>query len=211
MPPVHFDPDAHLYWWHDGARWYPLRSVTQVLSNGPGWTSAAMRAGAMRGKAVHTATAAYEQGGAVWVPDDCQGYVDAYLQAREDRHAEWVYIEQVLANPALGVAGTVDRFGLVGDTYTVVDLKTATTPARNAMHGHQLAGYAVLLDAGQPERFAREAWLLHPDGTYTVKAFDAYGDIEYFLARAATARGDGLTFTTLTRQGGCANGSTTTD
>ena len=189
---LYFDAPSHTYWHSaDGVQWRQLPSVTQVLGGGPPRRAPALT----RGTLVHAACAALHLGGDSTVPEDWQGYVDAYLRACLDRPVEWVYVEQVLAQPALGVAGTVDRFGLVAGAYTVVDLKTAATPGRPvARHGWQLAGYAVLINPQTPDAYRREVWALHPDGTYTVQPHTSADDLTWFLQRAATARGEGLTW-----------------
>jgi hypothetical protein len=174
VPDFRFDEATHTYTL-DGVR---LPSVSEIIRPCVGDLDAIPHAVLNRkrdlGKDVHQLTHLIDHG--LIAPSDVdderlRGYTDAYFRFLDDKQPTWQVIEKPLYSAARRYAGTPDRFGLVADAMTSVDIKN--TYALRPATGVQLSGYALLLEAlfGKPERHL--ALQLKPDGTYVLKE---YGD-----------------------------------
>lgn len=100
---------------------------------------------ATRGTAVHSATQALDETGAVDCPSDISGYVEAYARFRREHDADWAYIEKAIAHPAMLYAGTVDRSGQLDGRFSVLDIKT-TGVVKKSLVKAQLNGYKLLME-----------------------------------------------------------------
>ena len=77
------------------------------------------------------------------VDEQIAGYVIGYLKFREQYEPRWSLMEEPMADPVLGVAGTADRIGSFrGNEAAIVDIKTAVKPEKH--WGLQLSAYAML-------------------------------------------------------------------
>ena len=79
---------------------------------------------ASRGTAVHKATEVLDKYGKVEASEDIVPYVKAYLQFLKDHKPTWEKIEWAVCSPEKDYAGTIDRYGIVDEKHTIVDLKT---------------------------------------------------------------------------------------
>ena len=148
MAHLDFDEVKHQYT-IDGT---PVPSVTEickpltvdVASQAKPWLR---DAAADRGTRIHEYCAEIDmQGGAEGMVFDwdCVGYVNAYLAfLRDYRITQWSAVEYMLCNPQMGVAGTLDRAGIVDRKMALVDLKTGSHIDR-ALLTAQLTGYQFL-------------------------------------------------------------------
>jgi hypothetical protein len=136
------------------------------------------RARAHLGTALHAFTEAVDRGETPEVPEPWDADVRAYSALVAECGFQFPWIERIVCNPELGVAGTFDRIGrltrdvtiVVGDrtvvlkagTYVIVDLKTG----RDLSYGWneiavQLYVYATSAGIWDPEAWAYEDM---PDG-----------------------------------------------
>ena len=83
----------------------------------------ALDAAATRGTNVHKATEALDKFGQVEVDDEALPYLKAYVAFRKEQNPEWEKIEWPVNNGLL-YAGTIDRYGLLGDRHVILDIKT---------------------------------------------------------------------------------------
>lgn len=99
---------------------------------------------ARRGTAVHEACALLDYGETQEETPEIAGYLKAYRRFLADYRPDWELIEHPLGNLELGFAGTMDRFGTLGDGRScILDIKTGQLhrPALSA----QLTAYRWLL------------------------------------------------------------------
>lgn len=141
-----FRAEGHSYW-HDGAR---LPSVTeiigQVITPGafdriPPGTLEIARA---RGKAVHSATFLHDVGNLdeTTVEPEYLAHLEAWKQYRRDTGFTPEYLEHRVMGVRAGrpsYAGTIDRIGMIGKAYVLLDIKTGAAKATDAL---QLAAYS---------------------------------------------------------------------
>ncbi len=185
-----FDAAAHEYRW-DGV---PVPSVTQVIEDaGLKPPYAGDGSAAKRGTKVHELLELYDKGELdvdAWLaydsrlPEDkrLKPYFDAYMAFRSDCKCEWKIAEGRLYSPALMVAGTVDRMGLVNGEPAILDLKTTNGVPPYAATAVQTAGYHLLSeDTRQANRFALA---LHGDGTYKLIMYRNQQDYQAFKSAA---------------------------
>lgn len=175
-----FDAATHTYKF--GARVLP--NVTQIireagLIDDRYFTDEARE----RGRAVHVATALYDQGRLddSKVREEYRGYVEAYKNYRSQSEWKVVAIEQRVWNADLGYAGTQDRevesCGCVG----LEDLKTGAPVASTAI---QTAAYERC-DSKYPYYGLpgpRRAIHLRANGKFSVEVYDDHDDWDAFLA-----------------------------
>ena len=99
----------------------------------------ALDAAATRGTNVHKATEALDKFGSVEVDDEALPYLKAYLAFRKENKPDWEKIEWSVHNGLL-YAGTIDRYGTIGEKHVIVDIKTTARISK---------GHRVLYTAGQ--------------------------------------------------------------
>ena len=118
-----------------------------------------------RGTAVHEATEAYDLGGEVEVDAETEPYVRAYIDFCQDYRPNYYGVEEQVANTQQGYAGTVDRYGLLGDRGFVLGIKTVASPNRLTYIKVALQTYlySLCLDYENPMLLAL---FLRKDGTY---------------------------------------------
>lgn len=101
-------------------------------------------AAAAKGTAIHELCAEIDiQGNAddTSIPLQYSGYVTAYLKfLRDYQISSWLAVELPIASKSIGVAGTVDRIGMVDAITTFVDIKTGSKIDK-AILTAQLNGY----------------------------------------------------------------------
>ena len=82
-------------------------------------------AAATRGTNVHKATEALDKFGTVEVDDEALPYIKAYLKFRKDHQPDWIKVEWSV-NRGFLYAGTLDRYGTIGDKKVILDIKTTS-------------------------------------------------------------------------------------
>lgn len=146
---------------------------------------------AERGRLAHRITAEIDQaqGEPPFVPEELKGYVDAWWKFRVETGFTASLIEHALVNQEHRYAGTLDRYGMVGATPWLIDLKTSAAIPRWV--GLQLAGYELALrpalSVTEAARVKRAAVRLRPDGTYSLFHFADRSDFADFLAASRIA------------------------
>jgi len=165
-----FDEASHTYTL-DGRVLPSVSEIIAPLKNFDGIPASVMRKAQDRGKAVHKAAELHDIGRLgdmgrhkeILLP-----YLEAWKAFRASQDWEWLDIEQPLANPTLGFAGTRDRMGIrrsMGKKAKgIVDIKA--TAADCPVTGIQIGGYELL----EPEEDfeVRIGVRLLPDGTFRV-------------------------------------------
>ena len=118
-----------------------------------------------RGQKVHRACEQLDRFNSVEVTTDIEPYVRAYIQFRKDMKPQWSKIEHAMHSPALGFAGTIDRYGNMTEKRVILDIKSSYK-VEKPMVTAQLNGYDILCE--ENELPVDELWILHlkPDGTY---------------------------------------------
>lgn len=192
---LHFDPVEHEYRLHDEktpASWgRRLLSVTQALQAcnlvDDDWYTEQSR---QRGRFVHKAVMLEEQGrlDESTIDERLLGYIGAYRAFKRDvplGPCEW--LEQPLADPVLGFAGTPDQVRPVRDVLTLLDLKSG---APHPTHALQTSGYVHLLTVHNPDwRFLpRAALYLRKNGAYQLVPHENRNDIKIFKAAVVVAQ-----------------------
>lgn len=165
---VVFEPEPHRYWHVTETGRRELPSVTAVLkaagyARADAYLSAAHAA---RGTDVHDATLVVDRYPHDWerrIDDDAIGnYAESYAKLLGDHTVCWVLSEQVVADADLGVAGRLDRLGLVDGLDALVDFKSG---ADDPSYGPQTAGYERMAPKTVPVRRKRFVILLQRDGS----------------------------------------------
>ena len=118
-----------------------------------------------RGRRVHKACEQLDRFGSVEITTDIEPYIRAYIQFRKDTKPQWSKIEHAMHSPALGFAGTIDRYGVMSEKRVLVDIKS-NYEIKKPMVTAQLNGYTLLCE--ENELPVDERWILHlkPDATY---------------------------------------------
>jgi hypothetical protein len=186
-----FDPKSHEYSWN-GKR---LAHVTEILHVSgirhlfPG-DPATMTLAAWRGSLIHAATQSVDQGVDPRVSEEAlAGYIAAYADFCSTHlfvpSPDWT--EQPICDPDLGVAGTPDRVGFIGEHLigTVLDLKTGEPDPATAV---QLAAYRFMLRANNFPVAHRLSVHLRPNGKFRVHEYTDSGDEAAFLAAVTIYR-----------------------
>lgn len=126
---------------------------------------------AERGTAVHKATEALDKYGKIDVEDDILQYIQAYIKFRKEHTADWQKIEFAAHHPKDRYAGTVDRYGLLDGTLSLLDIKTSYT-IHTPLCSAQLNLYRRMLSANDIP--VDRLYILHlkKDGSYQLKEFD---------------------------------------
>jgi hypothetical protein len=83
----------------------------------------AMDKAADRGTKVHKATESIDKYGSAEIEEDIAPYLQAYVQFLKDYKPDWEKIEWAVNNGTL-YAGTLDRYGTLGDKKVILDIKT---------------------------------------------------------------------------------------
>lgn len=129
---------------------------------------------AERGTAVHKATEALDKYGKIDVEDGILPYVQAYIKFRKEHVVDWEKIEFATHHPTDKYAGTLDRYGSIDGTLSILDIKTSYT-IHAPLCSAQLNLYRRMMEENQ---FRVETlFILHlkKDGQYRLKEF-AFND-----------------------------------
>lgn len=167
---ITFDESTHTYT-IDGEEVPSVTTVCRFLaydqkSDKP-WLA---QVAADRGTRVHEACAMLDYGEEPEEDPEIAGYLTAYRRFLKDYRPDWEGIEYIVGCAALGIAGTIDRFGTLYDGRTcILDIKTGSQ-LHDAPLRAQLTGYKRLLalDRGFYPDFLY-ALQLAKDGTYHLR------------------------------------------
>ncbi len=199
----------HSYWIGLPGVGKKLISVTQVfVVAGMMQTRFFTAASAERGTFLHLATEYYDRDDVELdeseLDDALRPYLDAYKQFVDDCNPAWTAIEERLADPALGIAGTVDRVGAFtppGEkrrSRVVLDIKSTNRPG-SPFHALQTAAYAHLVSrklvaAGKvaPQRTSKsliDRYVLYVNskGKYRLVEHTDVTDIAVFMGARSVA------------------------
>ena len=143
---------------------------------------------AERGTTVHRLCELYDREVLDWatVPSEFTGYLDGWLQFREDSGFEPALIEEPVFNARLRYAGTLDRTGYPrkhGTFRGIYDIKTGR--ALQPTTAYQLAGYKLALPLDgldEDNEYRRFAVRLDGAGHYELKEYTDPEDEQVFLA-----------------------------
>lgn len=175
---IHFDPATHTYSL-DGVRY---SSVTEIIraAGMMGDTSHFDDYSADRGTKVHETIRLYHDGklDPVNVDPVIEPYLDAWIAFLTESKFFPGYIEKILYDPIIKVAGRADMIGPYEGKAAILDIKTGQPNPATAI---QLAGYEYLLDS--PCR--RIAVYLKADGKYSLKEYRDRHDRDTFLGAVA--------------------------
>lgn len=140
-----------------------------------------LRAAAAFGTAVHRACELDDLGQLDEGTLDPQlaGHLHAWRSFCNGHQVRWTLVEARLHHQQMAYAGTVDRYGQVGGSDAVVDLKT-TVKLYPAV-GPQLAAYAKAI-AGTTPATRRLAVQLKASGHYVVKEYTSGADWAVFAS-----------------------------
>jgi len=186
-----FDPERHEYRWQGRL----LSHVTAILLAANvrrpiPCDAATLTLAGWRGALIHAATLKVDRGEDAGVPEpELAGYVEAYASFCSANifvgSNEWS--EQPLCDPTLGVAGTPDRVGYLGEHLhgAVLDLKTGEP---EPSIGVQLAAYRYLLRCNGLSVAHRLSVHLRPNGSFRVYEYTDTGDEAIFLAAVTIHR-----------------------
>lgn len=159
---IQFREEDHTYWFCDRR----VPSVTQLMK--PlfdfEWINKEIleRKSAI-GSAVHKATEIFDLG--MQFESDLhplvRPYFDAYRRFTDEVNPKWQGIEERVHNKLLGYAGTLDRFGVINDLDSLLDIKCVATVSAGAFV--QCSAYAEARGNPTAKRFALQ---LKPDGKF---------------------------------------------
>lgn len=165
---IEFNEEKHIYT-VDG-KVYP--SVTDICSpitadHYGEINSAVLEMAARRGTAVHEATELIDLGSMPEDDPEIDGYVNAYLDFLLDYQPHWYYIEWIgFCDEWGGYCGTVDRAGMVGREYWVLDIKTTASPSKEQYIATccQTMAYSMMIEPIHTPK--RKILYLRKDGSY---------------------------------------------
>lgn len=155
----------------------------EIYNDAPLWQ---MEAAADRGTKVHAATEALDRTRRAEIEDDYLPYLQAYARFLKEHDVQWELIEHPDYHPAHRYAGTIDRYGLVDEFKTLLDIKT-TYKVYKPLCSASLNLYRMILEA-RNKKVERLAILhLRKDGSYKLMWFDADDSVPMALITLHTA------------------------
>lgn len=119
-----------------------------------------------RGTRVHCMCENIDRYGSCEADSEVEPYVMAYIQFLKDKKPDWKLIEYSMCDLDLGFAGTLDRYGIIDDKLTIVDIKSNSS-IKPALVTAQLNGYAKLAEANKFPVEAIASLHLKKDGKYS--------------------------------------------
>lgn len=145
----------------------------EIYKDAPAWQ---MEVAAARGTAVHAATELLDKTGTAEIDGEYAPYLQAYAAFLREHSVQWSMIEKPFYHPEDLYAGTIDRYGLLDDEETLVDVKTTYT-VHKPLTKAQLNLYRRMLEArGWP---VKRLFILHlkKDGTYRLVSTEVDDDL----------------------------------
>ena len=176
---IDFDEEKHEYT-IDGEK---IHSVSEIISPLTAERYSELnpymvRAAAERGKMIHEACEAIDYGLELpELPPEAEGYVRAYLDFLRDYFPKWEMVEGVVAYQKDGkplYAGTVDRYGYIDGSKSVVDIKTYASLTAESMMTASLQTELYRLAIDSMARMKRYILHLKKDGNYRLVDLDKF-------------------------------------
>lgn len=159
MSEIVFNEDTHQYF-VDGIEKPSVTTILSYITAGHygSLNQAVLDRARMKGTAVHELCEMYDYG---CCPDEVESeiapYIIAYQTFLRDYKPEWLGIEKIgYCCYGDGFCGTIDRYGMIDDRLTIVDLKTNASPTKENYISVccQTAAYAMILgDKGTAKRY----------------------------------------------------------
>lgn len=169
MAELKFVEKGHLYFIDSK----PVPSVTDICSLLTAQGRAKLNpyvidAAARRGTLVHEFTELLDYGVEpedMEMPLDIAPYILAYQRFLRDYKPQWTAIEKQVFDEQIGLAGTLDRKGILEGYPCILDIKTSSAPTRELKIAWvtQLSGYRLLQKNAALERYILQ---LRGNGTY---------------------------------------------
>ena len=174
-----FDDASHTYR-IGGVRVPSVTQILQPLTDLSGIPPEVLEAKRGLGSRVHEATHYFDEDDLdeESVEPDVEPYLQAWKRFLVESGAKVLQCEQRVFDPALMVAGTLDRVLLLNGQKVLADLKTSI--ATPASVGAQTAAYMRLL--GDPTVTHRAALRLRPDGSFRLDMLTGADDYSVFVA-----------------------------
>ena len=119
-----------------------------------------------RGTRVHQACEGIDRYGSCEVDAEIEPYVMAYMDFLRKYKPKWSMIENSFCDLEAGYAGTLDRYGLIGEKNTIIDIKS-NSAIKPVLVTAQLNGYAGLLRKNGYQVDAIASLHLKKDGKYS--------------------------------------------
>jgi hypothetical protein len=131
---------------------------------------------AERGTKIHKACEVLDKYGTAEVGNDILPYLQAYVAFRKEHGVKWDKIEFQTYHPTRVYAGTIDRYGIVDGTPTLLDIKSSST-VHKPLCLAQLNLYRMMLEAAGI--VVDKLYILHlkPDGKYKMVPFERNEDV----------------------------------
>lgn len=133
---------------------------------------AAMDAGAALGTKVHLACTDYDLDPTMnGIPAECRPYIQAYADFKKHNQVEWTQYEKAFAMKDGSFAGTIDRYGILNDSMTLVDIKSNKRESHKSWDVQTFGYKELMLDNGY--HVERRATLhLRDNGTWKLQYYD---------------------------------------
>ncbi len=192
---VTLDERSHVY--RDGSG-RNLLAVTHIIDlNGLIPSQMKDEEASARGRAVHLATALYDRNEVATLRIHLQetaeygteGYLDSWIRFLKDTRFKVRLIEHQMMDKTYGIAGTLDREGVLNRADALLDLKSNKAGTIWPTTALQLAAYAHMKARGK--RIQRVGVALKPDGTYSCTPYPVEmlaSDLADFLALVRALR-----------------------
>lgn len=140
----------------------------EIYREAPTWQ---MELAADRGTAVHLATEQLDKAGTAEIDESYAPYLKAYAAFLRDHKPQWEMVERSMYHPDDMYAGTIDRYGMVDDLKTLLDIKT-TYSVYKPLCSASLSLYERMLKANGVEVERRMILHLRKNGTYKLIPFE---------------------------------------
>lgn len=144
-----------------------------------------------RGTRVHRACENIDRYGSCEADAEVEPYVMAYIEFLKKHKPEWKLIETSMCDLDRGFAGTLDRYGMIGDKHVIVDLKSNSS-IKPVLVTSQLNGYAQLARKNGYQVDAIASLHLKKDGkfSYMERPFTDTFDACLTLHKALKSKGE---------------------
>ena len=140
----------------------------EIYRDAPVWQ---IEAAADRGTKVHAASELLDRSGMADIEEEYLPYLEAYALFLREHSVSWELIEYPDYHPDYRYAGTLDRYGVVDGSLTLLDIKTTYT-VHKPLCSASLNLYRMILEARGKQ--ADRLMILHlkKDGAYRLIAFE---------------------------------------
>lgn len=119
-----------------------------------------------RGTRVHRACENIDRYGSCEADAEIEPYVMAYIEFLKKQKPKWELIETSMCDLVACYAGTLDRYGLIGEKHVIVDIKTNSS-IKPVLVTAQLNGYAQLAQMNGYQVDAIASLHLRKDGKFS--------------------------------------------